>query len=103
MSLNASTKKTFEITHADHPTTPFQVTVGYSDDGSPREIFINGAIAGSQFEAVVHDGAVMVSQLLRHGVPIETIHHALTRNEDGSPSTVICAVVDRLCAPAPTL
>jgi hypothetical protein len=61
------------------------------------EIRSNGAKAGS-LDAAAHDGAVMVRLLLQHGVPLETIRHVLTRNEDGSAGTIISAAVDRLCA-----
>ena len=60
------------------------------------EVFISGSKAGSTTEAVARDGAVLLSIALQHGVPLETIKHALTREGNGTPSTIIGAVVDRL-------
>ena len=44
--------------------------------------------------------AVLLSIALQHGVPLETIKHALTREGNGTPSTIIGAVVDRLTGQA---
>lgn len=86
---------TFEIRHGGQ-NTAFAVTVGYYPDGRIGEVFVNGAKAGSEVEAVTRDGAVILSIALQYGVPLDTIRHALTRDHDGSPSTIIGAVVDRL-------
>lgn len=87
---------TFELTHGNM-RTKFQVTVGYfPDSGKPAEIFITGAKSGSEVDAVTRDGAIAVSLALQHGVPLETLRHAITRNEDGTPSTIVGAVIDKL-------
>ena len=74
----------------------FQVTLGRYLDGSIGEVFISGAKAGSDVEAVARDGAVLLSIALQFGVPLEIIRHAITREQDGTPSTIIGAVIDRL-------
>src|SRR5262252_147654 len=74
----------------------FHVTVGYYPNGDVGEIFISGAKAGSDVEAVARDGAVLISLAIQYGVPLETIRHALTREQDGLPSTIIGAVVEQL-------
>lgn len=76
--------------------TPFQVTVGYYPDGKVGEVFIAGSKSGTAFEAVARDGAILLSLALQHGVDLQTIKHAITREGDGAPSTIIGAVVDRL-------
>ena len=81
--------ETFELTHGGQ-NTPYQVTLGYYDT---NEI---GEVSGSTTEAVARDGAVLLSIALQHGVPLETIKPALTREGTGTPSTIIGAVVDRL-------
>ena len=86
---------TFSIKHG-RMTPPFVVTVGYYEDGSVGEVFIAGTKSGSDFDAVARDGAILLSLAIQHGVPIETIKHAVTREEDGSPSTIVGAVVDKL-------
>ena len=77
----------------------FAVTVGRYHDGTIGEVFVSGAKAGSETEAVARDGAVLLSIALQYGVPLGAFRTALTRNLDGSPSSIIGAVVDRLCRP----
>ena len=75
------------------------VTVGYYDDNRPGEVFINGGKSGEQVEAIARDGAVLVSMALQHGVSLDTIRHALTRDSQDQPSSTIGVVVDRLAEP----
>jgi hypothetical protein len=90
--------ETFELRHGDQ-RMPFSVTVGYYvPGGAIGEVFIHGSKSGTAFEAVARDGAILLSLALQHGVPLETIKHAITREHDGSPSTIVGAVVDRLTA-----
>lgn len=87
--------ETVELQHGGK-NARFTVTFGYYEDRRLGEIFISGAKAGSEVEAVARDGAVLLSIALQYGVPIETIKGAITRNLDGTPSTIIGAVVDRI-------
>ena len=87
--------ETFQLTHGGKNTT-FMVTFGYYENLRLGEIFISGAKAGSEVEAVARDGAVLLSIALQYGVPVETIKGAITRNLDGTPSTIIGAVVDKI-------
>jgi hypothetical protein len=89
--------ETFELRHGGQ-NTPFAVTIGRYSDNRIGEVFITGAKAGSDAEAIARDGAVLLSIALQFGVPLETIKHAITRESDGAPSTVIGAVVDRLAS-----
>jgi len=76
------------------------VTVGYYDDGRPGEVFISGGKSGEQVEAIARDGAVLLSMALQHGVALETIQHAITRDSQDAPQSIIGVVVDRLIAAA---
>src|SRR4051812_14169291 len=87
--------ETFEMRHGDQRTT-FAITVGRYADGSIGEVFISGAKAGSEVEAVARDGAVLLSLAIQHGVPLATMAAAITREGDGRASTVVGAVLDRL-------
>lgn len=87
--------ESFELNHGGQ-NAMFHVTLGRYPDGTIGEVFISGAKAGSEVEAVARDGAVLLSIALQFGVPLETIKHALTREHDGASSTIIGAVVDRL-------
>jgi hypothetical protein len=85
--------ETFELERAN---TRFAVTVGFYPDGRVAEVFVTGAKVGSEFEAVARDGAVLLSLALQHGVPLDVMRHALTRESNNEASTVIGMVVDRL-------
>jgi hypothetical protein len=74
----------------------FSVTVGYYAGMRVGEVFINGGRTGSDMDAVTRDAAVLLSIALQYGVPVETIAHAVTRESNGSASSIIGAVVDRL-------
>jgi ribonucleoside-diphosphate reductase alpha chain len=67
-----------------------------SETGRNLHTFPKGSMLGSDFQAAAHDGASMLSVLLQHGVSLETIRHALTRNDDGTASSLTGAIVDRL-------
>ena len=87
--------ETFELCHGGQ-NTPFQITVGYYPDDRIGEVFIAGSKSGSDLEATARDGAILLSFLIQFGVPLDVIQHAITREENGSPSTVIGAVIDKL-------
>lgn len=77
-------------------SAPHTVTVGYYDDGTIGEVFITGGKSGEQVESIARDSAILLSLALQHGVALDTIAHALTRDGRGEPNTIICTVVDRL-------
>jgi hypothetical protein len=87
--------ETFELAFGGL-TKGHTITVGYYDDGSIGEVFINGGKSGEQVEAIARDGAVLVSMLLQYGAPLDTIRHALTRDSQAEPQSIVGAVVDRL-------
>jgi hypothetical protein len=84
--------ETFTVIHWDQP---FVVTVGFFDNGTLGEIFIDGGKTGQDIQSTSRDAAVVLSLGLQHGVPIESIRHAVTRNgASGAPASIIGAVVD---------
>jgi hypothetical protein len=89
--------------HTESFEVPFwkqrwHVTVGfYADHVTPGEIFINALrTPGTELDAVCRDSAILLSLAMQHGTPIDIIKGALTRNADGSPSSIVGAIVDRL-------
>jgi hypothetical protein len=94
----------------------FQVSVGYFEDialvpdpsiadavvlkrvivRTPGEVFITGAKAGSEIEAIARDGAVLISIGLQHGVPLDVMAGAVTRDPQARPMTVVGAVIDQM-------
>lgn len=80
----------------------YHVTTGYYDDHRPGEIFINrvrdkaAAKLGGQLDGVCRDSAILLSLALQHGVELETIRHAITRESDNEPATIVGAIVDMM-------
>lgn len=85
--------ETFNLRHWNQD---WNVTVGYYSDGRPGEIFINGAKSGADLEGTARDGAVLMSLALQYRVPVEVMQHAVTRNENGAPSSIVGAILDEL-------
>jgi len=87
--------ETFTVVHWNQP---FAVTVGFYPDGTPGEVFVDARKTGGDVEAIARDAAVVISLALQHGAPLETIRHAVTRNGNGAPSSIVGAVIDALPA-----
>ena len=78
----------------------FTVTVGFYADGTPGEVFIDGGKTGQDIQSTARDAAVVLSLALQHGVPPETIRHAVTRGASEEPASILGAIVDALPAAA---
>ena len=78
----------------------FTVTIGFYDDGTPGEVFIDGGKTGQDVQSTARDAAVVLSLALQHGTPIETIRHAVTRGASEEPASILGAIVDALPAAA---
>lgn len=77
---------------------PHLITVGHYDDGRIGEVFIGGGKSGEEVEAIARDGAVLLSIALQMGADLDSIVHALTRDSQNQPLSVVGAVVDQLVA-----
>ena len=86
---------TFELRVGDHRYA-YKITVGYFTDGTPAEVFVTGAKTGSDHEATARDGAILISLALQHGIPIDVMRSAVTRDGNGKPSTIVGAALDML-------
>jgi hypothetical protein len=51
---------------------------------------------GALAEAISKDAAILLSIALQHGVELDTLAHAITRNEDGTASSFMGVLVDQL-------
>jgi hypothetical protein len=58
------------------------------------EMFVSGNKSGSDMDALMRDAAIVYSLARQYGCPLETIQGALTRNQDGTASSVIGALID---------
>jgi hypothetical protein len=72
------------------------VTVGRYPDGRIGEVFVSAIKSGVTADAICRDAAVMLSLALQHGIPLETIAKAVTRNRDGTSSSFMGGLVDHL-------
>jgi hypothetical protein len=74
------------------------VSVGfYEDHATVGEIFINASrTPGTELDSMCRDAAILFSLGMQYGVPIDVIRRAITRNPDGSPSSIVGAITDRL-------
>ena len=74
----------------------FTVTVGRYPDGTVGEAFIDGGKTGQDIQSTARDAALVLSLAMQHGVTIETIRHAVTRNGGGEAASILGAIADRL-------
>ena len=89
--------ETFTVIHRDQS---FVVTVGFFDDGTPGEVFIDGGKTGTDVQSIARDAGVLLSLALQHSTPIKTIRHAITRSGNGEAASILGAIVDVLPATA---
>lgn len=82
---------TFEVTHGLGKHPDFAVSIGTDDAGTIREVFVSGHPSDTMDN--VRDSAILLSLALQYGCPLETIAHALTRDDHDRPATVIGSVV----------
>lgn len=85
----------FEFVHAD---LRFHASIRYASptSTSPAEIFLNCAKVDSGADLAARDAAIIASVALQYGVPLAALAHALGRNQDGSASSPIGALMDIL-------
>jgi len=74
----------------------FTVTIGFYADGRPGEVFIDGGKTGQDIQSTARDAAVVLSLALQHGVPPDTIRHAVTRGASEEPASILGAVIDSI-------
>ena len=74
----------------------YTVSIGRFPDGRLAEIFISNGKSGSDADAAAKDSAVVCSIALQHGVPMETIRHALLRNGRNNPASPLGCALDLL-------
>ena len=70
--------------------------IGRNPDGTLGEVFVDSRKTGGDVEAIARDAAVVISLALQHGAAVETLQHAITRNSNGAPSSILGAVIDAI-------
>ena len=80
-----------------HRNRTHTFNASYFEDGRVAEVFAHvyyGTGDGAETDA--RDASIILSLALQHGTPIETIRHALSRDDQGKACSVIGAIVDNL-------
>lgn len=87
---------TFDLTFWNQP---WKVTIGYYDRAElePGEVFVNASKkAGTDLDVMTRDASILFSLALQHGVPLNIVAGALTRNPAGGPGGIIGAIADKM-------
>src|SRR5262249_32614482 len=79
-----------------HRDLRFRAHVGSFVDGRIAELFLDGARPNSALDALAADAAILISLLLQRDSSPSEIGHALRREPDGSPASLIGPAVDQL-------
>jgi hypothetical protein len=90
---NRRFSETFEV---QSQGLKFTATISRFADGTVAEIFLQNHKAGSMAGINAQDAAVVCSLALQHGVPLETIRHALMRDAQGRASGPLAAALDQI-------
>jgi hypothetical protein len=80
----------------EHGGSRVRLHVGFYPDGTVAELFLDSAKPNSGLDAFAGDAAILVSLLLQYGASVAEIRHALRRNLNGAPASLIGAAVDQL-------
>lgn len=74
----------------------FSVAAGYYPDGKIGEIFLAAEKPGSELGTLVSDAAILASLALQHGASLNDLRHALQRDSDASPATLLGSALELL-------
>lgn len=90
-------RRRHEVIEFDHGGFRYAAGLGRFDDGNLAEVFLDvSAKVGTAVEAAARDAAVTVSIALQHGVPIQTLRRALTRDGVGNAAGPVGRLLDLL-------
>jgi hypothetical protein len=97
---NRRPHETFEFEHAG---VRYSAGVGrFQESGAIAEVFLNvSGKAGSAIDVLARDSAVLASLCFQHGAAVDMVRHALVRNSDGSASSALGELLDRLSREPP--
>lgn len=80
----------------------YAMQIGFHDDGRIGDIFLGmEKAAGSQMDVTSRDAAVVISMAMQHGVPLDRMLSAVTKDESGRPEGLIGHVLQMLSTWAP--
>jgi hypothetical protein len=86
-----------EAIRFEHGGFEFVAGVGRYPDGRLGEIFISAnAKSGTAIEAWARDSAILASIAIQYGTPLETVRHALSRDEANNAASPLGMLLDIL-------
>jgi hypothetical protein len=91
-------RREHELLDFEHNGFAYVAGIGRFPDGELAEVFLNARKNGTAIASAGQDAAIVASLALQHGANPDTLRRALTRNEDGSASGPLGAVLDLLAA-----
>lgn len=82
----------------DFRGTRYTAGFGFFANGNLAEVFLSCARPNSEIEIAAHDSAIICSIALQHGVPLQTIRHALLESDDGRAAGPLAHAIDLIDA-----
>jgi len=70
--------------------------IGYYDDGSIGEIFLDCEKQSNDVANLACDAALVLSIAIQYGVPIAELHASIGRDHNGNPHSIVGAALDIL-------
>jgi ribonucleoside-diphosphate reductase alpha chain len=67
----------------------YAVTAGFYPDGRIGEVFVTAPKVGTDLEAILRDGAILLSFALQHGASLDDIVRTMTRNAAGDAASIL--------------
>lgn len=89
-------RREHDVVSFDHDGIVYTAGFARFGDGRLAELFLNAGKTGTSLDAMTRDAAILLSLAAQHGVDIEVIRCALTRNEDGRASGPVGALLDMM-------
>lgn len=82
----------------EHWGVTFNVGLGRYLDGRLGEVFITAEKVGTQSDVMARDAAVLLSLALQHGIELNALRHAITRDANNDASGLVGKLLDMLAA-----
>jgi hypothetical protein len=83
----------------EHGGKRYHVSCG-SAGNAPIEISVMPAQIDESVRKLIADDVILINLAMRNGALLTTLRDAITRNPDGSPASVVGAILDKLCLDA---
>lgn len=68
---------------------PYRCSIGYFDDDTIGEVFLNSAKHDTPLDANIRDAAILISIALQHGAPFETLLTSMALDHENYPASPI--------------